>query len=91
MLQWLDHLRTRLKPEPGESPDPGHAPDNAFEVMAKSLDAMQDRIARFQVAAYPPDLLVEIPVDACGVLDFHRAEDMIALGYAITRDLLEVR
>lgn len=91
VLQWLDHLRTRLKPEPGEAPDPGHAPDNAFEVMAKSLDAMQDRIARFQVAAYPPDLLVEIPVDACGVLDFHRAKDMIALGYTTTRDLLKAR
>lgn len=93
ILQWLGHLRSRWSPEAGEGSSVASvtAPDNAFEVMAKSLDAMQDRIARFQVAAYPPDLLVEIPVDACGVLDFHRAKDMIALGYATTRDLLKVR
>jgi NTE family protein len=99
VLQWLDHLRARLKLDPAQDPaQPGAPasagatpPDNAFETVAKSLDAMQDRIARFQVAAYPPDLLVEIPVDACGVLDFHRARDMIALGYQTTRARLSER
>lgn len=99
VLQWLDHLRARLKLDPAQDPaQPGAPasagatpPDNAFETVAKSLDAMQDRIARFQVAAYPPDLLVEIPVDACGVLDFHRARDMIALGYQTTRAQLSER
>lgn len=93
ILQWLGHLRSRWSTEAGEGSATASAtaPDNAFEVMAKSLDAMQDRIARFQVAAYPPDLLVEIPVDACGVLDFHRAREMIALGYDTTRDLIRRR
>lgn len=58
----------------------GASGDDAFDIMAKSLEAMQDRIARYQIAAYRPDLLIEIPVDACGVLDFHRAEAMIELG-----------
>jgi len=50
---------------------------------------MQDRIARHQLAAYPPDLLIEIPVDACGVLEFHRAAEMIELGRARTHAALE--
>lgn len=54
---------------------------SAFDVIAKSFDAMQDRIARYQIAAYRPDILIEIPNDACGVLDFHRADEMIELGY----------
>lgn len=54
---------------------------SAFDVIAKSFDAMQDRIARYQIAAYRPDILIEIPTDACGVLDFHRADEMIELGY----------
>jgi NTE family protein len=54
---------------------------SAFDVIAKSFDAMQDRIVRYQVAAHRPDILIEIPNDACGVLDFHRADELIELGY----------
>lgn len=54
---------------------------SAFDVIAKSFDAMQDRIVRYQIAAHRPDILIEIPNDACGVLDFHRADEMIELGY----------
>ncbi len=65
-------------------PEPGTArarpPDDGFGLISKSVDAMQDRIARHQLAACRPDLLIEIPVDACGMLEFHRAEDMIVLG-----------
>ena len=72
----------------------GAAPDNTgsvdlFDTVAKSVEAMQDRIARFQMAACRPDLMIEIPVDSCGVLDFHRGEDMIALGERAARTVLE--
>lgn len=53
----------------------------AVEIFSKSLEAMQDRIERYQIAAFQPDIMVEISADACGVLDFHRAEEMIELGY----------
>lgn len=59
--------------------------NDAFGVVARSLEAMQDRIARFQVAAYRPGILIEIPAHACGVLDFHVAEKMIDLGYRCTK------
>lgn len=55
--------------------------NDAFRIIARSLEAMQDRIARYQVAAYRPGILIEIPVDTCGVLDFHCADRMIGLGY----------
>jgi NTE family protein len=48
--------------------------DNAF-------DAMQSTIARQKLAAYPPDHMIEIAVNACGTLEFDRASEMIALGY----------
>jgi NTE family protein len=51
-----------------------------FDVASKSLDAMQGTIARQKLAAYPPDYLVEIPRNACGMLEFDLAEEMIALG-----------
>jgi len=54
-------------------------------VLSQSLDAMQGVITRQKLAAHPPDLLIEIPRDACGLLDFERAADLIALGYDLSR------
>src|SRR5690606_21988727 len=54
-------------------------------VMYHSLDAMQSVLVRYRLAGYPPDVLITVPRDACRSLEFHRAEEMIALG----RDLAE--
>lgn len=53
---------------------------SALEIASQCIDAMQATIARQKLAAYPPDRIVEIPRDACGVLEFHRAAEMIELG-----------
>ena len=52
-----------------------------FDVADQSFDAMQSTIARQKLAAYPPDVLIEIPRNVCGTLEFDRAAEMIALGY----------
>ncbi len=54
---------------------------NLFEVTSRSLEAMQNTIARFKLASYNPDFLIEIPANACNLFDFHRAKEMIELGY----------
>ncbi|HET8930809.1 MAG TPA: patatin-like phospholipase family protein [Acidimicrobiales bacterium] len=58
-------------------------------VMNRSLDIMQSALARHQLAAYPPDVLVEVPRTACRSLDFHKAVDMIALGRSLTETTLD--
>jgi NTE family protein len=45
-----------------------------------SLDAMQASISRCKLAAYPPDLLIEIPINTCGAHEFYRAQEVIAAG-----------
>ncbi len=57
--------------------------------MNRSLDIMQSALARHQLAAYPPDVLVEVPRTACRSLDFHKAVDMIALGRSLTETTLD--
>ncbi len=52
-----------------------------YDIADQAFDAMQGTIAREKLAAYPPDFTIEIPRNACGTLEFHRAEDMVALGY----------
>ena len=55
-----------------------------YDVANQSFDAMQSTIARQKLAAYPPDILLEIPRNACGTLEFDRAEEMIELGRQTT-------
>ena len=55
---------------------------NMYNVIIRSFDAMQVAIARFKQAAYTPDHVVDIPANAARLLEFHRADEMIALGYA---------
>lgn len=59
------------------------------DVLALSLDAMQDLIARYRLAGLPPDVQIGIPVSACGVLDFHRAGDLVTLGRTLTEKALD--
>jgi len=53
---------------------------NALDVVDRSLNLMQDAIRRYRLAGFPPDVLIDIPLDACGTLDFHRAKEMVELG-----------
>ena len=52
----------------------------AYDVAYQAFDAMQSTIARQKLAAYPPDLVIEIPRNACRTLEFDRAAEMIDLG-----------
>lgn len=53
----------------------------AYDIANQAFDAMQSTIARQKLAAYPADYFVEIARNACGTLEFHRADEMIKLGY----------
>jgi NTE family protein len=57
-------------------------------VMEMSLDAMRSVVTRYRMASYPPDVLVTIPRRACRTLDFHRANEMIALGRVAAEEAL---
>lgn len=52
-----------------------------FDVVSRAYDAMQNMIARFQLAAYSPDKVIDIPRDACAFYEFDRADELISLGY----------
>jgi NTE family protein len=51
-----------------------------IEVAFTSMQVMQDTIARLRLSAYSPDVMIEVPRNACGFFEFWRAEELIALG-----------
>lgn len=52
-----------------------------YDIAYQSFDTMQGTIARQKLAAYPPDIVVEIARNCCRTLDFDRANELIMLGY----------
>lgn len=52
----------------------------AYEVAYFVFDAMQSTIARQKLAAYPPDLVIDIPRDAARTFEIDRAAEMIRIG-----------
>ncbi|GAA11692.1 hypothetical protein GOALK_038_00440 [Gordonia alkanivorans NBRC 16433] len=73
------------------SPDTADEPQRMgrVEVLSRSLDIMQEALTRYQVAGYPPDVLIRVPRRAVRTLDFHKATEMIDLGRELTAKALD--
>lgn len=61
----------------------------SFEVMNRTIDIAQAALARHTLAAYPPDVLIEVPRTACRSLEFHRAAEVIGIGRDLTAAVLD--
>ena len=59
-----------------------------LNLVTQSMDTMQASIARFKLAAYRPDIVVEIPRNICSWFEFDRAQELIDFGYQRTQDTL---
>jgi NTE family protein len=85
--------------EEGENGDPGDPGDTlaipgipkmgSFEVMNRTIDIAQSALARHTLAAYPADLVIEVPRSTCRSLEFHRAVEVIAIGRALATRALD--
>jgi len=51
-----------------------------FDVLSRSIETMQSAITRLKLAAYAPDVLIEIPKNACTIYEFDRARELIEIG-----------
>jgi len=51
-----------------------------LNVARVSMQAMQDTIAKLRMSNYSPDIVIDIPRNACGFFEFWRAEELIELG-----------
>lgn len=71
---FIDEIKSQVSPD-----DVGNW--TMLSIADQTFDAMQGTIARQKLAAYPPDHTIMIARDACGTLEFDRADEMIALGY----------
>ncbi len=100
---WLEGVRgATLRLFDGLGPDEDLGDDDTDESLARerrewgrldmvlaSFDITQAALARYKVAGYPPDVMIEVPKTICGAYEFHRAEALIALGRHLAGQALE--
>ena len=63
-------------------------PTAMFDVMSTSFETMQATIARLKLAAYSPDVVVNVPRDSCLFYEFERARELIEIGRSCARAVL---
>ncbi len=69
-----------------------HGEPSTFNVMVTSLNIIQDRIARSRLAGDPPDVSINPRIGHIGLLEFDRADELIAIGeQAVDRAMPEIR
>lgn len=54
-------------------------------VMVTAFNISQDRIMRSRMAGDPPDVVINLKVGGIGIFEFHRADELIALGREAVR------
>lgn len=60
-----------------------------MDAILESVETMQEAITRFKLAAYQPDLLVDIPINVCQAHEFYRAREIIAAGEYWAQEALD--
>ena len=62
---------------------------NVFEVMLAAINIMEARITESRLAMDKPEILVRPPLGAMSLMDFDRAGEAIAAGYAAMQAALK--
>ncbi|MGS2744101.1 patatin-like phospholipase family protein [Halomonas sp. LS-001] len=59
-----------------------------LDMILESFDITQAALAKYKIAGFPPDILIEVPKTVCSAYEFHRAKELIQLGRMLTDDAL---
>lgn len=80
----LGELFGRLLPHSeGKPREPG-----AWDLLNQSMDLMQANLSRLRLAAYEPDLLIQLPRNVSTAYEFYRARELIERGREQAREAL---
>ncbi|CAM3572083.1 patatin-like phospholipase family protein [Halomonas lysinitropha] len=84
-----DEADTADKSEMEEAMEGGRRQWGRMDMVLASFDITQAALAKYKVAGYPPDVLIEVPKTVCGAYEFHRAEALISLGRHLAGEALD--
>lgn len=59
-----------------------------FDIIGRTIDTMQNSLEAYKMAGYSPDIIINIPHNACGFYEFNRGYEMIEMGRVIAKEHL---
>jgi NTE family protein len=62
---------------------------NYFTILSQTIEAAQNLITRYELAAHEPDLIIDIPKNICDFYDFDEAKEVIKAGKEIAQKKLD--
>jgi len=62
---------------------------SVFDIIGRTIDTMQNSLEAYKTAGYSPDIIMNIPHDACGFYEFNRGYEIIELGRIIAQESLK--
>ncbi len=62
---------------------------SVFDIIGRTIDTMQNSLEAYKMAGYSPDIIMNIPHDACGFYEFNRGYEIIELGRIIAQESLK--
>ncbi|MFT7823623.1 MAG: patatin-like phospholipase family protein [Sulfurimonas sp.] len=84
------HLMDKTKQAISSDTSKEKPPIDIFYILNKSLDATQNIIIENTIKEHQPDLIIEIPRNACESYEFDKAYEMIEIGKIATRKSLKI-
>lgn len=73
IAQFVDDLIRRLEWQSADTL-------GMLDIVMKSMNIMENTLAQVQLKTYSPDLVIEVPRNACSFYEFHRAKELIKIG-----------
>ena len=62
-----------------------------FNIINKSIDMLMYQLAMVALEKYPPDVLINVSRDSCGIFDFHKAKELVEIGKHMAKESLKKR
>lgn len=81
IAQFIDGIKLRFDRQP-------EGALGVMDIIIKSMNIMENALAETQLITYSPDIVIDIPRDACNFFEFHRAQELIDIGRERTRRVL---
>jgi len=60
-----------------------------FNIINKTVDLLMYQLAMVAFEKYPPDILINVSRDSCGIFDFHKAKELVEIGRQMAIDSLK--
>jgi NTE family protein len=87
--RFLDKAQDALGLEKERAKDDEEDELSLTGVMLGMFDTMQEQIARYRLASYPPDVLIEIPGNVCQTHEYFKARALVYAGRHWAADALD--